>query len=192
MNDFTPDYHHILNAARNVEARRLPLYEHIISDGIMEQVLGKTFKALYFGDENELDEYFCNYCGFFLKMGYDTVSFERCIGPAMPGSGALGEHKPGVIKNRGDFEKYPWDEIPDLYFKKYTPYFEALRRNLPPGMKAIGGPGNGVFECVQDIVGYMDLCYISADDPELYAGLFDRVGKMMFEIWRRFLDQFSD
>lgn len=32
---------------------------------------------------------------------------------------------------------------------------------MPAGMKAIGGHGNGVFECVQDIVGYTDLCYIS-------------------------------
>jgi uroporphyrinogen decarboxylase len=192
MNDFNPDYHHILNAAKNIEAKRLPLYEHIISDGVMEKALNKQFKELYFGDEKDVSEYFRNYCNFFLKMGYDTVSFEQTIGPAMPGSGALGGHKPGVIKTREDFEKYPWDEIPDLYFKKYLVYFNALKENIPSGMKAIGGPGNGIFECVEDIVGFMDLCYISADDPELYADLFQAVGKVVYEIWRRFLIQFSD
>ena len=192
MNDFNPDYHHILNAAKNIEAKRLPLYEHIISDGVMEKALNKQFKELYFGDEKDVSEYFRNYCNFFLKMGYDTVSFEQTIGPAMPGSGALGGHKPGVIKTREDFGKYPWDEIPDLYFKKYLVYFNALKENIPSGMKAIGGPGNGIFECVEDIVGFMDLCYISADDPELYADLFQAVGKVVYEIWRRFLIQFSD
>jgi uroporphyrinogen decarboxylase len=63
---------------------------------------------------------------------------------------------------------------------------------MPSDMKAIGGPGNGVFECVQDIVGYMDLCYISADDPGLYSDLFNAVGNMIFEIWQRFITQFSD
>lgn len=192
MGNFIPDYHNTLNAARNTEAKRLPLYEHVISVGIMEKILGKPFKDLYFGDQEEINEFFRNYCDFFLKMGYDTISFEQCIGPVMPGSGALGEHKPGVIKNREDFEKYPWDEVPDYYFKRYTPYFNALRATMPAGMKAIGGPGNGIFECVQDIVGYTDLCYISADDPELYKDLFDVVGKVILEIWRRFLLQYSD
>ena len=70
-------------------------------------------------------------------MGYDTVSFEELIGPAMPGSGALGEHVKGVIQTREDFEKYPWDGICDTYFQMY-------RRSSGPapehagGMKAIG------------------------------------------------------
>ena len=28
------------------------------------------------------------------------------------------------------------------------------------GCKAIGGVGYGIFECVQDLVGYEDLCYM--------------------------------
>ncbi len=99
---------------------------------------------------------------------------------------------PGVIKTRDDFNKYPWDEIPDLFFKAFYEDFELLRETMPAGMKAIGGPGNGVFECVQDIVGYTDLCYISIDDPDLYKDLFSAVGEMMFRIWNRFLKEFGD
>ena len=33
---------------------------------------------------------------------------------------------------------------------------------MPEGMKAIGGVGYGIFECVQDLVGYEDLCYMRA------------------------------
>jgi uroporphyrinogen decarboxylase len=192
MNNFVPDYNNILNAAKNIRSNRLPLYEHNISFSIMEEIQNKKFGYLLGGNEEDKKEFFKNYANFFRASGYDTVTFEQCIGPAMPGSGSLGGHKPGVIKDRSDFEKYPWDEVPNLYFEKYSDNFIYLRETMPEGMKAIGGPGNGVFECVQDVVGYTELCYISVDDPELYADLFAKVGKIMFEIWERFLAEFSD
>jgi uroporphyrinogen decarboxylase len=192
MREFVPDYKNVINAARNVKPVRLPLYEHIISDRIMEKILNRKFAELINGDLSEKREYFSNYISFFKEMGYDTVSFECCIGGAMPGSGALGGHKPGVIKTREDFEKYPWNEIHDRYFKYYSEYFTLLGEEMPAGMKAIGGVGNGVFECVQDVVGYMDLCYMSYDDPELYKDMFRAVGKVMHEIWSTFLKRYGD
>ena len=192
METFIPNFKHIENAARNIEPDRLPLYEHNISDGIMEKVLNRSFRHLISGSWQDVSEYFRNYCDFFLQTGYDTVTFEACIGPAMPGSGSLGQHKEGVIQTMEDFEKYPWDDVPDLYFKMYGLFFDALRENMPVGMKAIGGVGNGVFECVQDIVGYADLCYISVDDPDLFSRLFERVGSVSLKIWDRFLRNYSD
>lgn len=59
-------------------------------------------------------------------------------------------------------------------------------------MKAIGGVGNGIFECVQDLVGYMDLCYIKADDEELYEDLFKKMGEIHFQIWNTFLEKYAD
>jgi uroporphyrinogen decarboxylase len=125
-------------------------------------------------------------------MGYDAVPFEYCIGPVMPDSGSLGGHKTGAIKNRKDFDNYPWENIEDLYFEKAGIYFEILRNELPEGMKAVGGAGNGIFECVQDVVGYENLCLIAFDDPELYKLLFETVGKVNSGIWNSFLDQYSD
>lgn len=192
MKNFIPDYTNMLDAANNVKPKRMPLYEHIISESIMEKITNRKFAELYDGDTNDKREFFKNYNNFFKSMGYDTVSFERCIGPVMPGSGALGQHKPGVIKNREDFEKYPWDEIPSMFFERYSTDYQLMGEELPEGMKAIGGPGNGVFECVQDVVGYTDLCYIAVDDPELYDDLFKAVGEMMYKIWKEFLERFGD
>lgn len=189
---YQPDYRNLLMAARNIEAPRLPLYEHLISPTIMEQIMDRQFAQLLHGDTEDKREYLRNYTEFFRMMGYDTVSFEICIGDVLPGGGALGGHVPGVIKTREDFDRYPWDEIPGLYFKKHAETFRLLREVMPPGMKAVGGPGNGVFELVQDIVGYMDLCYIKADDPELYADLFRRMGDVQVAIWERFLKEFGD
>ena len=86
-------------------------------------------------------------------MTYDTVSYEVCITEILPGHGAIMGGK-GPIQNRADFERYPWDELPARYWALAEPKFDALRRHLPPGMKALGGVGNGVFEISEDLVGF--------------------------------------
>ena len=192
MREFQPDYTNMVKAARNIEVKRFPLYEHKVDPKVMEEITGVSFAELYNGDDRDLDEFFRNYCGFYRDMGYDTVSFEELIGPAMPGSGALGEHVKGVIQTREDFERYPWDGICDTYFQMYHRSFEALRRNMPEGMKAIGGVGYGIFECVQDLVGYEDLCYMRADDEELYHDMFFKIGESNLKIWKRFLQEYGD
>lgn len=192
MQAFVPDYRHVVMAATNREPERLPLYEHLVSPKIMEQVLQMKFAALIEGDERDRREFFRQYCRFFQTMGYDTVSFECCIGEVMPGSGCLGGHKEPAIRDRADFERYPWDEVEVRYFQKYTPYFRALAETMPAGMKAIGGVGNGIFECVQDVVGFMQLCYLSVDDRQLYEDLFRRVYEVSRRIWERFLREFGE
>jgi len=191
MKEFFPDYKNIVDACYNIEPKRFPLYDHIISPKIIEAILNKKFAELYNGDSADLKEYFRILCDFFKKMEYDAVIYECCAGEAMPGSGCLGNHKEGVIKDRDDFNKYPWHELKSLYFDKYFKNFEAITSVMPEGMKLVGGVGNGVFECVQDIVGYTDLCYIKVDDPELYADLFVKVGDMLIEIWTEVLKHFA-
>jgi uroporphyrinogen decarboxylase len=187
-----PDYTNIVNAALNRTSNHIPLYEHSISTGIMETITGTQFAALASDGPADKVEFFRHYCGFFRDQGYDTVSWECCAGHAMPGSGAFGGHTEGAIKTRADNDAYPWDALPDLYFEKYGPYFQALAAALPPGMKAVGGVGNGVFECVQDLVGFEQLCYIKADDADLYRDLFAKVGSTLHTIWQRFLREWGD
>ena len=193
MKNFVPDYNNLIQAARNAHPNRLPLYDHNIDEPFVSKYLDRDLaKLLEDSTADSIREYFNAYCGFCYDMGYDVVAFEYCIGPVMPGSGSLGGHKPGEIQNRKDFDNYPWGTIEDLYFEKSTLYFEVLRNELPDGMKAVGGVGNGIFECIQDIVGYENLCLIAFDDPELYKLLFKTVGNINSGIWKRFLDQFAD
>lgn len=192
MNSFVPDYTHIERSARNIETKRIPLYEHGIDTSFMGKVLGKDMHSLNCGNKSDKLEFMRHYANFYKTMGYDTVSFEMTIGPSMPGSGSLATNKEGVVRTRQDFEKYPWGEISDIYFSQNHEYFEALREAMPEGMKAIGGVGNGIFECVQDIVGYMDLCYISAEDPILYSDLFKKIGEVSIQVWKKFMAEYSD
>jgi uroporphyrinogen decarboxylase len=192
MIDFQPDYGNAVLAATNKEAPRLPLYEHTMANSIIEDVLNVSLEGLLQEGHAGKKEYFRLYCEFFRRMGYDIVPFEVCLGSALPGSGCLGNHAKSTIEDRSDFEKYPWDEVHALYFKLADDQFKALGEALPPGMKAVGGVGNGVFEAVQDIIGYESLAYIKADDEKLYADLFKAMGELSFSIWKTFLERHAD
>lgn len=190
---FEPDYRNIVKSARNIEAERLPLYEHNVSYEKIGEIYGVDMMSLYNGDDRDIHEFFRVYCKFFKEYGYDVVTFEECIGTVMPGSGALGDSRVvPAIQEEDDFLNYPWEDIPDLYFEKKSRYFKALRDEMPEGMKAIGGVGNGIFECVQDVTGYQGLCYIKADDEEMYRNLFKKVGETNLKIWQKFMKEFGD
>ena len=191
MKPYEPDYRRLADAARNIECPQVPLYEHIISTSVMETILGKKFGFLRDGDAADKRAYFRIYAEFLKDHGYDAVPFECSVRAIFPGGGALGGHVEGAIRTRQDYDRYPWEKLPETYFRAFSPYFEALRGSLPPGMKAVGGVGNGVFECVQDLTGYMDLCYMRDDDPDLYVDLFRTVGGVITAIWTRFLRERS-
>lgn len=190
---FEPDYTNFIGAAKNIYQKRIPLYEHGVCLSTMEKITGAPIQGLYEATEPEkIRHYMKGFCNFWKQMGYDTVTWEIGITSVMPGNGALGAHLPGCIKKRSDFEQYPWDTIADRYFQRWSAHYEILREVMPEGMKAVAGPGNGVFECVQDVVGYEHLCMLTIDDPGLYDDLFKAAGDMIFSVWRRFLEQYGD
>lgn len=192
MNAFAPDYRKTLAAAMNRRQRYIPIYEHQIAVEVMEDVLGRPFAQLIRGDDRDLDEFFRCYCGFFKKANYDTVSYECCTRDIFPGGGALTDSSHPAIKGWDDFNAYPFNELEDLYFRTFGRNFEALKRNMSAGMKAVGGVGNGVLECAEDLVGYQNLCYLRYDEPELFREIFDRVGNLLFNLWDRFLPLYGD
>lgn len=190
---FEPDYNNIVAAARNQWAPRLPLYEHLVGGKVISELVGtRPFDTMFSKDMSESIQGFREYWDFWRQMGYDTASMEFGVCGALIGGGALGNHKEGCIKNREDFDRYPWAEIPEIFYEKYSPYIRNFAQTCPLGMKAVGGVGNGLFEAVQDLVGYIDLCYIKSDDEELYDDLFKAMGEVQFKIWNRFMDEFAD
>jgi uroporphyrinogen decarboxylase len=188
---FQNDYRYMLDVLNNRRPRRLPVYEHIISPLIMEEILGTQFASLINGQPLDQEQYFRQYCHFFQKMTYDTVSFEVTITDLLPEHGAILGGRPGPIQNRADFERYPWDELAARYWEVAGPQFEILARCLPDGMLALGGVGNGVFEISEDLVGFQYLAYLQADDPQLFADLYQRVGDLMVQIWSVFLQRYA-
>jgi uroporphyrinogen decarboxylase len=188
--DFTPDYRNFSSVMRNQRPGRLPLYEHIISPTIMERILDKHFAALHDGNTADKAEFFRQFCGFFRAMTYDTVSYEVCIGEILPGPTALCGGV-GPIQSQADFDAYPWDELPARFWSVATARLDALVDALPPGMKAIGGVGNGVFELAEALVGMEYLPYMQMDDPDLYHRLFQAIGDTMVAIWSDFMPRYG-
>lgn len=48
---FKPNYQNIVNCARNLEAERLPLYEHNVSFKKIGEIQGVDMMSLFQGDE---------------------------------------------------------------------------------------------------------------------------------------------
>ena len=188
---FSPDHRHVLTAAENRRPERLPIYEHLINAEFMEKMLNRQFAGLIHGSAADLREYFRTHCGFYRDMTYDTVSYEVCVTEILPGGGALLGERAGPIQNRGDFERYPWDDLPRIFWELAGPRLEAFRQAMPDGMKGVGGVGNGLFEISEDLVGFEQLCYLQADDPELFADVYRRIGDLLMELWAGLLERFG-
>ena len=188
---FQPDSRHFAAVMQNRRPERLPLYEHIIDPEIMEGILDLRFAELANGGPADVREFLRHYCRFFREMTYDVVSFEICITDALPDHGALSGGRPGPIQDRSDFETYPWEELPELYWRRAATWFERLGEEMPEGMKAVGGIGNGVFEISEDLVGLEYLPFMQVDDPDLYRDLFRRIGDLIVSIWTRFLERYA-
>lgn len=188
---FAPDYRHFADVMANRRPGRLPVYEHILCPEIMERILDVQFASLYLGDASDVREYFRHFCGFFKEMTYDVVSFEYCIVDVLPDGGALQGGKQGPIQNRSDFDAYPWDAIPSMFWQQAGPKLDAFTASLPAGMKGVGGVGNGVFEIAEDLVGLEYLPFMQVDDPELYSDLFTKVGDLMCAIWSELLKRYG-
>jgi uroporphyrinogen decarboxylase len=190
--EFQNDYRHMVDVLANKRPSRLPIYEHLIHPTFMERVLDVRFADMIDGVGADKDLFFRQYCRFFKEMTYDTVSFEVTISAILPDHGALYGGRPGPIQTRADFAAYPWDEIPQLYWQDAAPKFDALAKAIPPGMKALGGVGNGVLELSEDLVGFQYLAYMHMDDPELFSDLYQKIGDIMVNIWTTFLERYAD
>lgn len=191
--ELQPDWTQVQQAAYNRWPARLPLYEHQINDVVVTAILGTNpFPLIKSSNPQEVREGFTLLWDFWRRTGYDTASVEFLLCDVLEGNGALYHGKSGCIKTYEDFERYPWDEIPDRFFEAYGMKYALLAETCPDGMRAVGGIGNGVFEAVQDIVGFEELCYILADDPELFEGLFAKMGRLLTTIWQRFAKEYSD
>jgi uroporphyrinogen-III decarboxylase len=190
MDDFHPDYTNLLQVLNNERPRRLPLYEHHIDPPFIAKAAGRPVELRGSRKEDYL-AYYQDIIGFWRRMTYDAFDYEAAICDIFPGHGAILGGK-GPIQTRDDFNRYPFDELPAIFWQTYAPHLEAIREALPPGMKAYGGCGYGIFESSQDLVGFESLCLMQSDDPELFADLFRKIGDLYVTLWSKMIRDYSD
>ena len=188
---FQPDYTNLLKVMYNQKPDYLPLYEHHIDAPFISRYTNEKVEIVS-NNLPDLDEYFRKTIRFWMEHGYDAFDYEAGICDIIPGHGAILGGMQGPIQAREDFEKYPFDEIPVIFWDTYKPRLDTIRKVLPKGMKAYGGCGYGIFETDQDLVGYESLCIMQYLDPDLFADLFSRIGDMYVELWTRMVVEYSD
>lgn len=173
-----PDFSQFLKALKRPgRPSYLPVYEHVASPGFIAAWLGQPFDRLR---PHDLD-YWKLYVRFWMEMGFDCVPMEIPLNCPLGGNHSFyGGHTQGsessvIIQSRSDYERYPWpDESAPLDFKP----FEIVAALLPSGAKIVGGVCAGPYEWVSWMLGTIGMSYLMADDPELVAEVFRRVGRL--------------
>jgi uroporphyrinogen decarboxylase len=157
-------------------------------------LLGRTW-ADYENDRDSQTAYLDNVIAFWHRLGYDTVRFEAglpFLENKVPGldpttlgrERAWADEHAGAIRNREDFERYPWPKVEDFDFFP----FEYLSRHLPEGMGLMTCHAGGVFEHLSWILSYEGLCLALKDDPELVCDVAYRIGTLMTKFYEHLLD----
>jgi uroporphyrinogen decarboxylase len=127
-----------------------------------------------------------------VKCGYDVIPVEFGVTYVVQGGLALCGRAPALIRNMSDIGQFPWDELPAKFISVFDAHYKALSEAMPPGMKAVGGIGNGIFETTQDFVPLMDLPFLMSEDPDAYALLWQKVGDLFVTLWSWFLEHHAD
>jgi uroporphyrinogen decarboxylase len=175
-----PDFNNVIKVLRKVKPDRPTLLEFFIGANTFSKFVDSSkydfedrvsyIKFMTEGYRCAGYDYVCTYGS---DMRFDT-------GPkGKDGRATISLNEGTVIWDRSSFENYSWPD-PDSY--DYS-ILDKISGFLPEGMKVIVcGPG-GVLENVIALVGYDNLCFMLADDPDLVQDIFDAVGSRLLRYY---------
>ena len=181
-----PDFNNILKVLRHERPDRPTLFEFFLNERLYSNLAGCD-------DRNLQDAYSwpMTMIRAYTNAGYDYTTirgsdfgFPRDI-KRREGGKTISLNDGAVIWDRKSFESYHWPNADSFDYSR----LDTLAAELPEGMKFIvWGPG-GVLENVIQLIGYDNLCYMIADDPELVHDLFEAIGSRFvryYEICSRY------
>lgn len=168
-----PDFANLEAVLSGERPQRPVLFEFIIDPTVM--LLGEPMPE---DPDSAIAQFFKAYH----KCGYDAavlpfwltdfMDFEK--GRRHSGS-SISQNEGGLISDEESFDSYPWPN-PDRGSYHRIPEYAAL---LPDGMKmGIMCPG-GVLENMTDLLGFENMCYMLADEPELLQRVADAIGSRL-------------
>lgn len=172
-----PDFSQFLKVLkREGKPTYLPFYEHYASSGFIAQHTETQFDKMSMSDTG----YWNIYVDFWLSLGFDCIPMEIPLNCSLSNVDTHGKSYSSeaytIIKNRNDFENYPWPDIADpINFK----HFETVAKLIPSNIKIVGGVACGPYEWVSAMLGVMGLSYAIVDDPELVKDMFCKIGLLI-------------
>lgn len=182
-----PDYRRFVDTMWRRKTDRVPIAEIGVDMPIKEKFLGKPVRDVKTDVE------------FWLRAGYDYIylrpdyEFPHTIPNSTntgrpqynlcndqePKSHSLGG--PGVVSKLADLDDYPW---PDPTNEDYYAPLKEAAACLPPGMGLVSGVG-GIFTRAWMLMGFEQFSYALAEQPELIAEMFQRIGAIQYKILER-------
>ena len=178
-----PDFNNLLAVLDKKTPARPTLFEFFLNDPL-ERKIAQWDKM----PEKGTDEYYHCKIKTFANAGYDYTNImvsdfefksndihEKASKSANDGS---------IIFDRESFEAYKWESPLDFY----DGLLDRIEKFLPDGMKfTVYGPC-GVLENTLKLIGFDNLCYMLADDPELVGLIVDNVGQRLLDYYKQIID----
>jgi uroporphyrinogen decarboxylase len=194
--ELKPDFEQFKKAVRRQEPARVPLCEVLVEYPIQSRFLGREVTA----DDLE------SQVEFWSKAGYDFIpitvgmmtpgkvtqesSISRVIrevmlkdSPDREDDKSWNLEYTSFIKDRADFERFPWDIAGQLDFSK----FHQVKDLLPEGMKVIAVSGK-IFTLTWMLMGFNHFGLSLIMDERLVADVFRKVAEIQFEGLKRIFE----
>lgn len=176
-----PEFDNLLAVLRREVPNRPTLFEFIGAPQVMlgeEPVAGSR--------EEQLHQVFRCY----LENGYDftplppwLTGFLTFIRGERHKEASVSQNEGGLIKNTDDFDTYPWPDPDEASYDQVNDW----ARMLPEGARFMAMAPGGVLENLTDLVGFEDLCFMIADEPELVERITEAIGTRLCRYYERFL-----
>ncbi|OQB12659.1 MAG: methylcobalamin:coenzyme M methyltransferase [Firmicutes bacterium ADurb.Bin193] len=173
-----PDFNNVLKVLKKEMPNRPTLFEPFINPEVIEVLADEeTLKS------NGGYNYQRAAIGAYKNAGYDYCSVQASSFKFRSGDAhsknTISLNDAPLITDRESFEKYVWNNPEDYDYS----WLDRLGKELPDGMKFIVKGPSGVLENVIKIVGYDNLCFMLADEPDLASEIFDQVGSRLLKYY---------
>lgn len=171
----TPDFNNLLKVLKREKPSRPTLFEFFLNDNLYS----KLTKNIVYDAHDELQnakrliDAFHNACYDYVTLPGSDFWFHTNRHNEGKATASLNDGS--IINDKESFEKYDWPDPDSCDYSR----LKKLAGYLPEGMKIIvSGPG-GVLENVISLVGFDNLCYMIADEPDLVSDIFNQVGSRL-------------
>ncbi len=183
-----PDFNRLLKVLWRETPDRVPNYEHLVDDKVMEAVLHEPVPPV--GTTMASKERHVAYLvRFFKGLGYDYIPLEigmrlfrinidisHSAEPLGKDSRGWVDNNRATIGNREEFDEYPWPEPGNAIDFELL---DAARDVLPAGMKLVSGVAGGVHEHVMWLMGIRQFSIALRRDPGFIANMFQKIGTLI-------------
>ncbi|MCK9478226.1 MAG: hypothetical protein M0R40_01820 [Firmicutes bacterium] len=176
------DFDNILSVLHKKAPARSTLFEFFLN-GPLEQKLAQWKGA----PKTEEETMHCKIKAF-ANAGYDYTTvlasdFRFKHKNNRHGKASISANEGFEIFDRPSYAAYNWEDPREFY----TNRLERIEKYLPSGMKFIVHGPSGVLENTISLVGFDNLCYLLADDPELIEMVVDQIGQRLLDYYEQII-----